>query len=61
MIVNSHHRLITDECRTNRGDDGAIDEALGTARGAIKRLYTYWPIGKRATIHIRIEVEYADE
>jgi len=61
MIVKSHHRIITDECRTNRGDDGALDEALCTAREAVKKLYGYWPIGERAAIHIKIEVEYADD
>lgn len=59
--VLSHHRVITEECRTNHGDDGAMDEALATSREAIEKLYRYWPIGKGATIHVKIEVEYPDE
>lgn len=60
-VVTSHHRIITDECRANRTDVGALDEALATSRQAIEKLYGYWPAGKGAKVHIKIEIEYPDE
>lgn len=61
MNVLSHHRMITDECRANKGDDGALDEAAATAREAVRKLYQFWPAGKGAVIHIKVEVSYPSD
>jgi len=60
-IVTSHHRIITDECRANRTDAGALAEALATSQQAVEKLYGYWPAGKGAKVHIKIEIEYQDD
>ena len=56
--VKAHHRIITSECRKNKGEDGALDEAIASARTAVCELYDAWPRDSGAKIHIKVEVEY---
>lgn len=59
--VRAHQRIITPECRNNRGELGALNEALGTVGKSVLDLYRHWPIEKGAKIILTVEVEYADD
>lgn len=59
--VRAHQRIITSECRANRGEPGALDEALRTCGDAVLKLYKYWPRENGAKIILTVEVEYQDD
>lgn len=52
------HSIITVECRTNRGDAGAFDEAVERARKAYDEIVEGWrtaPI--QPTLHLVLTIE----
>lgn len=51
------HAWITDTCRTNRGDDGAIDEVLRRLIEQLRLTMHGWKIGRGAKIHVGMTVE----
>ena len=51
------HAIITDECRSGRGDLGAIDEALRRARKELDLCVRGRPQGKGAKFHVVVTVE----
>lgn len=57
--IKAHHRWITDTCRANRGDVGAMSEAAQTLQLELLRLYKHWPTGKGTRFHIVLTVEEA--
>ena len=58
--ITAHHRIITDECRL-KGEEVAIDEALATLRASAIKTVGYWPRGKGAKFHLKLEVEYPED
>lgn len=58
MEIIAKHAIITDTCRNNKGDVGAINEALERIRQEYDNLLQYWPIGKGTKFHIKLIVEY---
>lgn len=59
--ILSKHMVITDECRANHGDVGAIDVALHHVKRDYLELLKAWPQGKGATFHVKFSVEYEKE
>lgn len=57
VTVKSTHAVISDQCR-QRPNDAAVHDALAVVEKGIRELYGYWPIGKGAKIHVKVEVEY---
>jgi hypothetical protein len=55
-----HHRIITDQCRANRGDYAAASEALATAQLAVDQALGGYPPGSGWRIHVAVTVERAD-
>lgn len=51
------HAIITDDCRTGRGDEGAVDEALKRAREELKLCLGGWEHGRGAKFHVAVTVE----
>ncbi len=51
------HAIISDDCRTNRTDAGALDEAFDRVREEYFRCAAGWPIGKGAKFHIALTIE----
>lgn len=51
------HAIITDECRENRTDEGAINEALRRVREEFLACAPAWPLGKNTKFHIVLTVE----
>lgn len=58
--MKAKHAIITDECRTNRGDEGAIDEALRRLREEFLVLATIWPIGQGTRFNVILDLEVKD-
>lgn len=56
--IKSMHRIISDGCRLRGGEE--VEEVLEATRNEIAKLYGYWPQGKNAKIHVKVEVEYGD-
>lgn len=46
------HKIITDECRRNRGPIGAVDTALMAVRDSIGRLFLQCPPGAGWEFHV---------
>lgn len=59
--VRAHQRIITDDCRRNRGEHEAVDEAMRTSTEAAKKLLKHWPLGAGTKIIVTVEVEYPDD
>lgn len=55
--IAAQHAIITDVCRTNRGDEGAIDEALTRLKKEFLSTVEYWPIGTGTQFHLVLTVE----
>lgn len=55
--IKAVHATITDACRTNRGDDGALEEALRRVSEMYRQCVKGWTVGKGAQIHIALTVE----
>ncbi len=58
--ISAAHAIITDACRVNRGDAGAIDEALARAKNALGQIVEGWEPGKGARFHVVVTVERPD-
>ena len=59
--ILSKHEVISDECRANHGDVGAIDVALHHIKTNYLGLLKAWPQGKGAKFHVKLSVEYEKE
>lgn len=55
--IKAHHRWITDTCRANRGDVGAMSEAAQTLQLELLNLYKHWPAGAGTRFHLVLTVE----
>jgi len=51
------HAVITDTCRENRNDNGAIIEAIGRIENAFYTCVQGWPKGSGAQFHVILRVE----
>ena len=51
------HAIISDECRSTHGDEGALQESVRRISDHYRRIVDGWCIGKGAKIHIAITVE----
>ena len=51
------HAIITDECRRNRTDDGAIKEAVERILREYHECAPHWPIGNGTKFHVKLEIE----
>lgn len=49
--------VITDACRSSRGDDGAIEEALSRLRKVYEQVTAGWQVGEGVQIHLALTVE----
>lgn len=49
--------VISNTCRENRGDEGAIDEALARARAVMVDTLSRWPRNKGATFFLTFTVD----
>jgi len=59
--LTAKHAIISDECRTNRGDDGSLLEALDRVKSEYKELTLLHVRGNGVKFHIKLEVEFPDE
>lgn len=55
--IKAEHSIISDECRSNHGDDGALKEAIRRLEEVYNKTCNGWTIGKGAKIHIVMTVE----
>lgn len=55
------HAIVTDECRLNRTDLGAVLEALERLKLEAMECIPHWPIGKGHKLHFKFEIEPAPE
>lgn len=55
--IKAQHAMITDQCRVNRGDIGAIDEALARLRVAAINCLPGWPTDQGVNFHLVLTVE----
>lgn len=55
--IAAKHVIITDKCRTNRGTEGAFDEAVSRLRKEYLETQPYQPIGKDTKFHLILTVE----
>lgn len=52
------HSIITPECRVNRGDEGAWDEAVARAKAIYDQIVEGWRNSElQPTLHLRLELE----
>ena len=51
------HAIVTDECRTNRGDTEAIKEAMYRIKNECDQLIKWHAVGKDVKFHIILSVE----
>ena len=56
--IKAKHAIISDECRINKSDGGAFEEAVAHLREEYKNLLHHWPTGKRAKFHVVLTVEH---
>lgn len=54
--VSARHTVITDTCRTNRGDLGAWEEAVARLRAAYVQALPAWPVGTEVEFHLALTV-----
>lgn len=55
--IKACHRWITDTCRKNRGDVGAMSEAASALQLELLNLYKHWPTGQGTRFHLVLTVE----
>lgn len=55
--LKARHAIIKDACRTSRGNEGAIDEALARLKEEYLSCVDGWEIGKGAQFHLVLTVE----
>lgn len=58
--IKAVHAIITDTCRENRGDEGAIDEALRRVKEEYMACAPVWPAGT-VQFHVVLTVERKKE
>jgi hypothetical protein len=58
--LKAKHAIITDQCRLNRTDEGAVDEALRRVRQEALECMAGWPTGAGAQFHIALTIERPD-
>ena len=51
------HAIITDECRKNRTDVGAINEAVQRIVDEYMVCVEHWPLGNGTKFHVKLEIE----
>ena len=54
------HSWITDECRKNRGDDGAIEEVMKRVREKLIAIVPRWGADQGTEFHIGVTVKPKD-
>jgi len=54
--IKARHVTITDECRENRGEYAAFQEAMERIFREYCETLKYWPIGKGAGFHLVLTV-----
>ena len=55
--IKAKHCFITDTCRQNRTDEGAIDEALARIRAEFMQVASGWDVGNETRFHVVLTVE----
>ena len=55
--VAAKHVIISDECRKNRTDQGALQEAVRQVSEEYEHLTKGHPVGKRSRMHLVLTVE----
>lgn len=55
--ICAKHAVITDECRTNRSDIGAITEAVQRIVDEFMECAPHWPLGNGTKFHVKLEIE----
>lgn len=55
--LKATHAIITDACRQNRGDEGAIDEAIRRVRAEYLACVQAWPLHKGVKFNVILTVE----
>lgn len=55
--LKAKHAIVTDQCRTNRTDAGAVDEALSRLRSEALECMANWPQGVGAQFHFALTLE----
>lgn len=55
--IKACHRWITDTCRSNRTDLGAMHEAVTPLQLELIKLFEVWPRGKNTRFHLVLTVE----
>ena len=53
----AHHSFITDECRANRGDMGAFEEAVRRMRAEYEAICPVWSKEPGTRFHVVLTVE----
>lgn len=53
----ANHCVVTDVCRTNRGDEGAIEETMRRTRKTLEGVISGWARGSGAKFHVVVTVE----
>jgi hypothetical protein len=59
--TKAKHCVITDTCRSNRGDNEAINEALRRIREEYLACVDGWPVGKGVEFHVVLTVKRPEE
>lgn len=55
--TKTKHAIISDDCRTGRGEDGAFEEAVSRLRDEYKALCNGWPVGTKSLMHVVLTLE----
>lgn len=55
------HAIISDDCRRNRGNEGAFEEAIVRLRKQYDQIVDGWPIGSDVKIHLALTIERPGE
>ena len=55
--IKAKHAIVTDVCRTNRTDEGAVDEALDRLREEALRLFQSRGHGRGDKFHFVLNIE----
>ena len=55
--ISAKHAIITDTCRANRSDWGAMAEAMEHIGKEYQELCKVWPIGTDVKFHVILTIE----
>ena len=55
--IKTLHLVISDECRSGRGEDGAIDESLRRIRDVYLDILKFWADKPGVKFHVVLTVE----